>query len=244
MVTIIYRGRLGNNLFQYAAAYIFAQKFGFALSTAPPNSIFKLPTTTGIKKSDSHSQETIEVGDENFMTLLRQDNVKNANYKFKGFYQIKDFVLEYEDEIRGMFSLDHQEKNPSDVFVAYRIGDIVNLRQMLPIQYYQEALTKIGTKSGYITSDSPDHPNVKELSRQFNLKIYEDTADKTIDFAKDFDNLVLSEGSYSWWIGFLSKAKNVYYNDRERFWHGDIFVLPDWIPLSYDFKHSLNSQNQ
>lgn len=236
MVTIVYQGRLGNNLFQYAAAYIFARKFGFALSARMPNSIFELPlpTTTGIEKSDSLLRETIEVGNENFMALLRQDSVKNAHYRFKGFYQLRDFILEHGDEIRGMFSLDYQEQNPSDVFVAYRIGDIANLRQMLPIQYYQEALTRLGAKSGYITSDSPDHPNVKKLSEQFNLKVFRDTADRTIDFAKNFDNLVLSEGSYSWWIGFLSKAKNIYYNDRERFWHGDMFVLPDWIPLSYD----------
>ena len=48
-------------------------------------------------------------------------------------------------------------------------------------------------------------------------------------------NLILSEGSFSWWIGFLSNAENIYYNQRERFWHGDIFVFPEWKPLQYDW---------
>jgi hypothetical protein len=58
---------------------------------------------------------------------------------------------------------------------------------------------------------------------------------ETIDFAKNFNNLVLSEGSFSWWIGFLSHANNVYYNERPRFWHGDIFVVSKWKKLKYDW---------
>jgi hypothetical protein len=137
-----------------------------------------------------------------------------------------------------MFNLSYLPNTKDEVFVAYRIGDINGIRQMLPYEYYEDALTKINPISGYITSDTPDHPNVLRLIEKFNLKNYNGSPLETIDFAKNFNNLVLSEGSFSWWIGFLSNAKNIYFNDRERFWHGDMFVIPEWKPLKYDWDPS------
>ena len=114
---------------------------------------------------------------------------------------------------------------------------------MLPFEYYEDALTKINPTSGYITSDTPDHPNVLRLIEKFNLKNYNESPLETIDFAKNFNNLVLSEGSFSWWMGFLSSAENVYYNERPRFWHGDMFVIPEWKPLKYDWDTSCLTPN-
>lgn len=240
MVSIVYSGRLGNNFFQYVAAYIFAKKFNLKISTAVVENNFDLPLLTG----ELISEPVIDVDDYNFMSLLESENLPLAHYRFVGYYQIKDFILKYQNEIKTMFNLIFIDKPKNQVFVAYRIGDINGERQMLPIEYYREALQNIGCYDGYITSDTPDHHNVIQLSNEFNLKIYNESALETIDFAKNFNNLVLSEGSFSWWIGFLSNAENIYYNERPRFWHGDIFVLPEWKPLKYDWdSQCVNSNN-
>lgn len=230
-VSINYSGRLGNNLFQYAAAYIFAKKFNLNITSDVILTKFNLPIICG----DSFSSRVIDVDDNNFMGLLKSDMVEPAHYRFVGYYQLKEFILNYGDEIKSMFKLLPTHTFKDGVFVAYRIGDINGIRQMLPIEFYQEALRNIGTKNGYITSDTPNHPNVVQLMNEFNLTIYNNSDIETIDFAKNFDNLVLSEGSFSWWMGFLSNAKNIYYNERPRFWHGDIFVFPEWKPLKYDW---------
>lgn len=231
MVSIIYAGRLGNNLFQYIAAYIFAKKFNFKIVSGVVGNIFNLPTLEG----EDINEKVIDVDDNNFMSLLDSETLEPAHYRFIGYYQLKEFILKYKDEIKSLFMLQYTETNKDEVFVTYRIGDINGQRQMLPIQYYQDALNKINAPSGFITSDTPNHPNVMQLINQFNLKIYDSSPLETIDFAKNFNNLVLSEGSFSWWIGFLSKAENIYYNERPRFWHGDMFVLPEWKSLSYDW---------
>lgn len=231
MVSINYGGRLGNNFFQYIAAYIFAKKFGLKISSNVVENNFNLPLLNG-KLIDG---KIIDVNDDNFMVLLESEILELAHYKFIGYYQIKDFILKYRHEIKSLFTLNYINQPNNLVFVAYRIGDINGERQMLPIEYYEDALNKISAVGGYITSDTPNHPNILELAKNFNLTIYYNSPLETIDFAKNFNNLVLSEGSFSWWIGFLSKAENIYYNDRPRFWHGDIFVLPEWKALKYDW---------
>jgi hypothetical protein len=231
MVSILYSGRLGNNLFQYVAAYIFAKKFGFKISSGVVDNKFNLPSLEG----NVTKNKTIEVDDNNFMSLLKSESLENAHYRFVGYYQLKDFILEYQYEIKKLFDLSYNPTPKDEVFVAYRIGDIEGIRQMLPLEYYKDALFKINATSGYITSDSPNHPSVVQLKNEFNLKDYNESPLETIDFGKNFNNLVLSECSFSWWIGFLSSAKNIYYNERPRFCHGDMFVLPEWKPLKYDW---------
>jgi hypothetical protein len=230
-VSIKYNGRLGNNLFQCVAAYFFAKKFNLSITSNIIDNTFKFPQLNGL----TYSNHKLIVNDSNFLELLNSETIEPRHYIFDGFFQIKDFVLNYRNEIKSLFDLSYDKSNKDEVFVMYRIGDVEGVRQMLPIEYYQDALNKISSKSGYITSDSPNHPNVIKLSKEFNLTIYNNTPSETINFAKNFNNLVLSEGSFSWWIGILSNSKNIYYNQRERFWHGDIFVFPEWISLHYDW---------
>ena len=241
MVTISYSGRLGNNLFQYIAAYIFAKKFNLKISSDIVENNFNLPSLENGMVGDTK----IDVDDSNFMHLLESNSLELAHYRFVGYYQIKEFIIKYRNEIKSLFKLDYTNQYSDEVFVAYRIGDLEGLRQMLPIEYYQEALSKLNFKKGYITSDSPNHPNIIKLISEFNLEIYNALPLDKINFAKNFNNLVLSEGSFSWWMGFLSKAENIYYNERSRFWHGDIFVLPEWKALKYDWSpECFNSNNQ
>lgn len=239
-VSIKYMGQLGNNMFQYIAAYVFAKKFNLQIITDPIPTPFKLPILVG----NTYSFENkFEVNDSNFLQLLNSDSIEPKHYVFNGFFQIKDFVLNYKNQIKSLFTLSYNETNKDEVFVLYRIGDIEGIRQMLPIEYYEDALTKLSTKKGYITSDTPNHPNVIELSKKFNLTIYYNTPEETINFAKNFENLVLSEGTFSWWIGLLSNSENIYYNQRDRFWFGDIFVFPEWKPLFYDWDPNCVSSN-
>ena len=80
----------------------------------------------------------------------------------------------------------------------------------------------------YISSDSLDHYIIKELCSIYDITIYNDLPINTINFAKDFGTLILSGGTFSWWIGMLSKSNNIMFPICETLWHGDIFVFDDW----------------
>jgi len=233
MVSIIYSGQLGNNLFQYIAAYLFAKKFNFQIISKIVENKFLLPSIKSY--NNNNLNKVIYVDDKNFMTLLESETLELAHYVFTGYYQLKDFILNYKDEIKSLFTLNIIPQSLDSVFVSYRLGDIDGLRQALPIEYYEKALELTKYNSGFITTDSPNHNNIKYLIDKYGLTLYQNSPLETIDFGKNFNNLILSEGSFSWWIGFLSSADNVYFNKRPRFWHGDMFVIPEWNCLKYDW---------
>jgi len=235
MVTIEYGGRLGNNLLQYIAAYLFSNKFKLSLMTPPINNGLDFSRLFNFEKSEGeviHSPNVFITND-NFLEYLNQNHIPKSRYTFSDYFQIKDFILNYEKKIVNCFK---PIKNKIDeVFVVYRIGDIINTSQMLPIEYYRECLNDLTFDCGYITSDTPNHPNVIKLCEEFNLKLYYNECPiTTIDFARQFNKIVLSEGTFSWWIGTLSQSDTIFFNERERFWHGDIFVNKNWIKKKYE----------
>lgn len=260
MVTIDYgvNNRLGNMLFNRVAAWVFAKKHNYFISAENTLPKFKNseedrePVSTGFGEAwcdlkvsltsgtKSFSGPIVCVTEQNYLQLLESDNVPDAHYHFCDYFQIPEFLLKYEKEIRSFFNLNYQERDPKEIFVAVRLGDAAHCRARLPRAYYEDAITRLyaeGCKGGFITSDSILHPDVMYLKDKFDLLPYVNhTPMSKINFAKNFNNLVLSEGSFSFWMGYLSKAERVYINDRRHLftWHHDIFVVPTWRKLCYD----------
>ena len=124
-----------------------------------------------------------------------------------------------------------------EVFIHIRLGDVTRVNP--GIEYYRNCLNSIKFKKGYISSDSIDNDMVKTLIDEYKLIKYMNDPIKTIDFAKTFKNIVLSKGTFSWWIGVLSKGDNIMYPKEEQewpnppHWHGNIFVYDKWKGIKY-----------
>ena len=69
----------------------------------------------------------------------------------------------------------------------------------------------------YITSDTIDHPPLVDLIKKYDLTIYQKKPLDKILFAKNFNNLILSAGSFSYWMAYLSEAANVtVFNNQQK----------------------------
>ena len=254
-VRIKYRGRSGNNLLQFLVVKLFCERHGLQLDTYPVSngqfykknynigSIWNVDRSSGLDTSD---KKRIKITDNNFHAWFNAPTAKvqENSYTFYGFFQQREIFEKYWKELRGFLSPTYDERPNDEVFVAYRIGDLANTQAMLPLDYYVTALKSLNFSKGYITSDSINHPNILKLSKQFNLEPYSNNDPMCkINFAKNFRQLILSEGSFSFLMGFLSKAENIICSRRPLYWHGDLFFNSNWVGLNIDWHPSCVSKN-
>jgi len=251
MVTVCYGGRLGNNMFQYAAGYIFAKKHQYKIDTpasfgAPYyggnffndfGKFFNIDTSFGKYEFKEPEYPFYIIKDPNLMDLMSIETVVPGHYIFQDWLQIKEHVLKYRKEMKEMYNPQYLERDPKEMIVVVRLGEIAGWRAALPLEYYIDAIERINFTKGYITSDSMEHPIVTSLIQKYKLiPYYQKDPLAKLDFAKDFNQMVLSEGTYCWWIGALSRAETIICNNRNdvHHWHGDIFVYPEWTKLHHD----------
>lgn len=201
MVSIKYEGRFGNNLFQFATAKVVADKLGLNISN---------PLDTKI------------LPHKNIFPPDTGDDIH-----FNGFFQTQDIVGHFSE----LSFLKVEKRN--ETFVHARLGDLLEVHsgdgnRFMPLDYYEMAIGQ--SKGGYISSDSPNHPIVKELIQKYNLNLFEDSPENTIVFAAGCSKKVLSLGTFSWWIGYLGNQKEVICPDFTKYpiWHGNIFPQQGW----------------
>ncbi|ABM72504.1 Hypothetical protein P9515_12971 [Prochlorococcus marinus str. MIT 9515] len=186
-------------------------------------------------------------------TLLSKGKKQNESLIYEGLFQEGWFLKENEERIRNMFNLPNVSiRDPNDMIVFVRLGDVAHIAP--PYSYYQDAIETIqrdlspksksysnvsSMNNSYIATDSPNHPIVKRLIKKYCLKLVKYNDVDTILFAREFDNIILTAGTYNWLAAFLSKAKNIIYPEHAHFWHGDIYGIFNWTKIKWRSKAPL-----
>lgn len=150
------------------------------------------------------------------------------------------YLRSYFDEEKNKNSITNNNlykeryNNNNDVFIHIRLGDIIDRDFCQKIEYYDKALSNIDFDNGYISSDSIDSYICKILILKYNLKIIDYNEVNTIMFGSTCKHIVLSNGTFSWLIGFLAYYSTIYYPKIIHKWHGEIFVFDSWNEIEYD----------
>ena len=188
--------------------------------------------------------------DNDLADLLSKGSKQNEGFVYKGNFQEGWFLKKNEARIRNMFNLPTVElRNPNDIIVFVGLGDVAHIAP--PFSYYQEAiqtiqnkLTKISKSNSiqssigksFIATDSPNHSIVKKLIKKYNFNLVKYDDVETILFARNFNNIILTAGTYNWLAAFLSEAKNIIYPEHAHSWHGDIYRIYNWTKLEWKSK--------
>ena len=231
MVTIKYNGRISNKFIQHIVANFISRKYNLRFTnTSPLNEKF-LNTDNGIVGTNK-----IYVTDSNWLDIVfGETEFENPHFHVDGFFNDRKFFEFYENDIKKNMIINYDESvDKNDLMLNYRIGELDGGRRMLPVEYYYEALDSMDFNQGYITSDSLNHKFCIKLIEKYNLIPINLNPADTISFSKNFNKLILSEGGYSWAIGFLSKASEVICSSRWGLWHGDIY-FERWKKLNWDY---------
>ena len=232
-------GRLGNQIIRNLAVSLIAEKFNLKVDYFNEHLINKL----GINLfSGSNTYNRIEkLTDDNYFTIYNYDNLNfdlNPNQSYFQTKEITNFLYNYIHTIKSTII----EKNPfnkrynnnNDLFIHIRLGDVRNKNP--GINYYVNTINTIDTIDQlYISTDEKNHTIVLRLLKLYpNAKIINSDEITTFQYASTCKNIILSHGSFSAVIGYLSFFSNVYYPEYElnKIWYGDMFSINNWIKMS------------
>lgn len=234
------RGRLGNQIVRNLAVSLIAEKHNLKVYYYNKELINKL----GIELfSGSNSyNSTIYLTDENYFDIYNSNKLNynlNPNNNFFMTKEITNFLYNYlhKDKIMNNI-IDKNEfkkryNNNNDLFVHIRLTDVAHFNP--GITYYINAIKSINFDNLYISTDEKNHNIIRELLQLYPSAylINYDEID-TFKFGSTCKHIILSHGSFSAIIGYLSFFSNIYYPEYEsnKIWYGDIFSINNWNKLS------------
>lgn len=246
-------GRLGNHIIRNVYVSLIAEagdlSFKYGYHTHMTRLGIPLFTTGKMRY-----EKTIDINDNIANDYL--DKPVDFNITVDGYIQNPVFSMRLYDyfrrpDIRASIQnaniyKDRFGKN-NDVFVHVRLDDAIVWSP--GYTYYDNAIMATGAKTGFISSDSPNHKIVKDLSEKYGFPIVQTGKDTigdvttsleavdTIMLANTCKHLVLSHGTFSWVIGALTyDVEQVYIppmrfitlSGKTNFWVGDIYHIPKW----------------
>ena len=239
MSTLEIQGRLGNNIIQLMSVFLFCEKHNLNLFFEDRlynhqsenvtyhysfNSLLNQEMVNLVKKNNTlNCENKIIVNDDNFVEFYYKNKI-NCDVFFKGYFYVFDILKKEREKIKKLFNVSYEYVDENDLFIHYRLGDINNSNLALPLEYYIESIDGFKYNKGFISSESLNDSKCQYLIQKYNLTPVKLTPYETIMFGKNFKNIILSESTFSFLIGYFSNAKNIIYNKKDSKW-GDNFLF-------------------
>ena len=233
-------GRLCNQIIRNIAVSIIAQKHNLLVNYCNNTSFIELGIFLFI--GTKTFENTILLTDTNYFNILNSNDLKynlNPNENYFQTKEITNLIYEYlnSEPIKNNIINNNKYKerynNNNDLFVHIRLGDMAHNNPGL--YYYINTINRINYSHLYISTDSLDHPLIFNLKQSFpKLIIINSNEINTIQFASTCKNIILSHGSFSAVIGYLSFFSQIYYPEYEsgKIWYGDTFSINNWNKCS------------
>jgi len=229
-------GRLCNQLFRNLCVSLIAKKHNLSVSYSSFDTIQELGIELFVGANSY--QDTTILHDYNFFDLLNTDYLTSDLDPNGSYFQTKEisnYIFQYlrQEEIKNHVihanPFNYRYNKNNDCFIHIRLTDT---EQWNPgEQYYLKALSLISFNKLYIASDDIHNKIVKRITKKHRNAVLLNLDEiRTIQFGSTCKNIILSHGSFSATIGFLSFFSDVYYKKYEehKIWYGDMFSIPGW----------------
>jgi hypothetical protein len=237
MTTTIENGRLGNQIIRNLAVSLIAEKYNLYVEYCNKSLISDLGINLFTGKEKFNNMITID--DNNYFSIYNCNKLESNLDPNSNFFQTKDitnFLYNYlhKDEIKSNIINKNEFNNRynvnNDLFIHIRLTDIAHYNP--GVNYYIKTIKTINFDNLYISSDDPTHTIIQEIIKQYPTSIiikYDEI--KTIQFASTCKHIILSHGSFSAVIGYLSFYSTIHYPEYEptKIWYGDMFSIGGWV---------------
>jgi hypothetical protein len=264
-------GRLGNHIIKYISCSIICKKHNLSVDYNYKNDkkFLNQIEKIGILLFYGRKQykRTMKIDDTKWYAFFSlNESVFNVILPRSQYFQnkiITNEIIKYlhDEEIMNHYINNNHYKtrfnNNNDCFIHIRLGDVakhLNLDKIF--KYYKYVLNTINVEHIYISSDSPSHNKIKELLQLYSNSsiIYYNEVD-TIHFGSTCKYVILSHGTFSATIGYLSYYSNVYYyipdyKKKVKFENIDLFTdkyskFGSWIGVNislFDYEIQVNNE--
>lgn len=240
VTTTVPRGRLGNQIFRNLAVSFIAEKNDLYCKYSSSELIDQL----GIKLFSGNNKwnNTIKLTNVNYLDILHKPSLESNLNSNKDYFQTKEvshMIYKYfhNDSMKSSIinhnSFKARYNTNNDLFIHMRLGDIQHFSP--GINYYLKAISNITSfNKMYICTDSEEHSMVHQLIQKYPKAIIEPYNETTIlQFGSTCNHVILSHGSFSAIIGYLSFFSDITYPVIKVSWFGDIFSIPTWKRINF-----------
>jgi len=243
---IVFSGRLGNRMLQLAGAAVVARHLNLYMSDRWIN--FHNP---GVDMDDflkhfelnselfcigaAFKEPVIQITNNDFTLNHDINSYVPGYYEFhEVFFQDKQFVNAHIRTIQQVFRCKIPvEKKTDQVLVHCRIGDVRPPMTATP-EFYDQALQQLHFAGGTIVTEAVNEPFIQQLAVKYGLNIQSLSPAETLAYSHGFDNLVLDQGTFSWWLGVFSQSNQVLrYVSPESHSFCPEFSLDHWKLITY-----------
>jgi|LauGreDrversion4_2_1035121.scaffolds.fasta_scaffold42982_2 hypothetical protein len=229
-------GRLGNQIIRNLAVSLIAEKNDLFVHY----SSYDLINQLGIElySGKQRYSTTLVLNSNNYFSVYEADSLQynlNPNGDWFQTKEITNALYTYlrRDKIQNSILFKNpfrdRYKNNNDVCIHIRLTDVAHLNP--GINYYLDSLSNLLFDKIYIATDDPNHPIIIAIQNKYReTTLIEYGIIQTIQFASTCKYIILSHGSFSAVIGYLSFFSDVYYpeyDDKKR-WCGDMFSIGEW----------------
>ena len=230
-VTTLHIGRLGNQIIRNLAVSLIAEKHNLYVDYSSHSLISEL----GINLfcGQNKYKNTMELTDDNYFSVLQNPLNVNLNPN-PAYFQTKEitnylhtYIYGKKHEIINKNKFASRYNANNDIFIHIRLTDAAQYNP--GIDYYLNAILRINANNIYIATDDARHTIITQIINVYpNANLICCNEINTIQFGSTCKHIILSNGSFSAVIGYLSFFSDIYYPEYNKMWHGDIFSIPGW----------------
>jgi len=209
------KGRYGNQLFPYMVGRIISYYLKFKYFnhtihhpdfmlhdiTDDLNNNSYMSYDSPVQLLGNHNNET---PDFNIFDII--NDMTPRKIELNGYFQRKKFVLPFKKLIKEIYNLKKIPTKKTDLAIHIRAGDlyIPNLsNNLLPVEYYEQAIAMVPHENITVCTDGPDQQLPSYIIKKYNCKVFNSNERDTLTFLASHNNLILSQGSFSFWAGFF-----------------------------------------
>lgn len=204
MIEVRYKDRLGNNLFQYAYGRTIAHQSGYQLKHQPLEG-FKLDPAPGT--TYENDPQIIDDCTTDIKHFERRKYVIDGWFQRISLYDLEKLktYIQYQQPITA-------GKNNRQVIIHMRYGDYSDHNWVLPRTYHDRAIADFNPSvyTRYAMTEDIDNPMFKQLCADYDLiPIPKGSTIDDMRLMSSFQNIVISNSTFSWWGAWLSNASTV-----------------------------------